>query len=41
MTRLETVCCIIIFVVIGLDVKMKIVYRWYRAENEESSDKSK
>ena len=26
--------------VVGLDAKMKIVYGWYRAENEESSDKS-
>ena len=27
--------------VVGLDAKMNIVYGWYRAENEESSDKSK
>ena len=27
--------------VVGLDAKMKIVYGWYRAGNEESSDKSK
>ena len=28
-------------VVIGLDAKMKIVYGWYSAENEESSEISK
>ena len=39
MTGLETGCVII--VVIGLDTKMKIVYGWHRAENEESTDKSK
>ena len=27
--------------VIGLDAKMKIVYGWYSAENEESSEISK
>ena len=40
-TKFKTTCRNLIIVVVGLDAKMEIVYGWYRAGNEESSDKSK